>query len=159
MIRRPPRSTRTDTLFPYTTLFRSRILRRLRSGDRRRPAAWHRGAGGRRVPRLGPVVEPALRGHRQTAPQHRPRSAPPDQLLLGARHRRLRRLCARCAAAVASAVAAHPRYRIPPAGLARIALARIHLRLEAGIAPPLRRARTHLLHLPPVPPGHHGPPP
>src|SRR3546814_19889449 len=24
-IRRPPRSTRTDTLFPYTTLFRSRI--------------------------------------------------------------------------------------------------------------------------------------
>src|SRR3546814_21055830 len=28
MIRRPPRSTRTDTLFPYTTLFRSRRLRR-----------------------------------------------------------------------------------------------------------------------------------
>src|SRR3546814_9094593 len=25
MIRRPPRSTRTDTLFPYTTLFRARI--------------------------------------------------------------------------------------------------------------------------------------
>src|SRR3546814_8909899 len=25
MIRRPPRSTRTDTLFPYTTLFRSLI--------------------------------------------------------------------------------------------------------------------------------------
>src|SRR3546814_19946387 len=25
MIRRPPRSTRTDTLFPYTTLFRSEI--------------------------------------------------------------------------------------------------------------------------------------
>src|SRR3546814_8815677 len=30
MIRRPPRSTRTDTLFPYTTLFRS--LRHLRLG-------------------------------------------------------------------------------------------------------------------------------
>src|SRR3546814_14200691 len=29
MIRRPPRSTRTDTLFPYTTLFRSH-------GDRQR---------------------------------------------------------------------------------------------------------------------------
>src|SRR3546814_2839908 len=28
MIRRPPRSTRTDTLFPYTTLFRSRFLHR-----------------------------------------------------------------------------------------------------------------------------------
>src|SRR3546814_1247452 len=26
MIRRPPRSTRTDTLFPYTTLFRSPML-------------------------------------------------------------------------------------------------------------------------------------
>src|SRR3546814_3012837 len=26
MIRRPPRSTRTDTLFPYTTLFRSLML-------------------------------------------------------------------------------------------------------------------------------------
>src|SRR3546814_17626115 len=25
MLRRPPRSTRTDTLFPYTTLFRSRV--------------------------------------------------------------------------------------------------------------------------------------
>src|SRR3546814_11779621 len=28
MIRRPPRSTRTDTLFPYTTLFRSGRCRR-----------------------------------------------------------------------------------------------------------------------------------
>src|SRR3546814_12068623 len=26
MIRRPPRSTRTDTLFPYTTLFRSQVI-------------------------------------------------------------------------------------------------------------------------------------
>src|SRR3546814_6843988 len=26
MIRRPPRSTRTDTLFPYTTLFRSDLI-------------------------------------------------------------------------------------------------------------------------------------
>src|SRR3546814_10246100 len=49
MIRRPPRSTRTDTLFPYTTLFRSRIheppprpLQRThpprRNADRRRAA-------------------------------------------------------------------------------------------------------------------------
>src|SRR3546814_13384828 len=34
MIRRPPRSTRTDTLFPYTTLFRS--LRRRPDAARRR---------------------------------------------------------------------------------------------------------------------------
>src|SRR3546814_9845534 len=27
MLRRPPRSTRTDTLFPYTTLFRSSVRR------------------------------------------------------------------------------------------------------------------------------------
>src|SRR3546814_4904988 len=32
MIRRPPRATRTDTLFPYTTLFRSH--RRCRQGRR-----------------------------------------------------------------------------------------------------------------------------
>src|SRR3546814_6387937 len=30
MIRRPPRSTRTDTLFPYTTLFRSVVPYRFR---------------------------------------------------------------------------------------------------------------------------------
>src|SRR3546814_1537260 len=45
MIRRPPRSTRTDTLFPYTTLFRSRCL-----GDH--PSQYGAGAradiGGRR---------------------------------------------------------------------------------------------------------------
>src|SRR3546814_15493978 len=34
MIRRPPRSTRTDTLFPYTTLFRSEGLRTLVGGAR-----------------------------------------------------------------------------------------------------------------------------
>src|SRR3546814_6029857 len=45
MIRRPPRSTRTDTLFPYTTLFRSRerrLCRRPLRGDR-----GHCGADGR----------------------------------------------------------------------------------------------------------------
>src|SRR3546814_12082174 len=35
MIRRPPRSTRTDTLFPYTTLFRSDD-----GGGRVDPAGW-----------------------------------------------------------------------------------------------------------------------
>src|SRR3546814_7394192 len=33
MIRRPPRSTRTDTLFPYTTLFRSVALQQARFRD------------------------------------------------------------------------------------------------------------------------------
>src|SRR3546814_4793081 len=35
MIRRPPRSTRTDTLFPYTTLFRSPRQTRLRHNHQR----------------------------------------------------------------------------------------------------------------------------
>src|SRR3546814_2851703 len=41
MIRRPPRSTRTDTLFPYTTLFRSLILRECRccNGERKQARA------------------------------------------------------------------------------------------------------------------------
>src|SRR3546814_5758278 len=51
MIRRPPRSTRTDTLFPYTTLFRSR-----RSGGRRGYPTGCSSEGGRReawpAPRL-----------------------------------------------------------------------------------------------------------
>src|SRR3546814_11535277 len=33
MIRLPPRSTRTDTLFPYTTLFRSRVRARRDGSD------------------------------------------------------------------------------------------------------------------------------
>src|SRR3546814_14024932 len=42
MIRRPPRSTRTDTLFPYTTLFRSQAasavpVYRAERSDRRNP--------------------------------------------------------------------------------------------------------------------------
>src|SRR3546814_11270137 len=51
MIRRPPRSTRTDTLFPYTTLFRSHdahrrhALRLRRPKDRRAgPRSRHAGA-------------------------------------------------------------------------------------------------------------------
>src|SRR3546814_8356805 len=40
MIRRPPRSTRTDTLFPYTTLFRSPRMKK-----RRRPATMSGGSG------------------------------------------------------------------------------------------------------------------
>src|SRR3546814_14987362 len=43
MIRRPPRSTRTDTLFPYTTLFRSsfaHIDSRLSFGHVPMPGHW-----------------------------------------------------------------------------------------------------------------------
>src|SRR3546814_14908448 len=46
MIRRPPRSTRTDTLFPYTTLFRS-MIETLLAWDRKlaRLLVWVGGAG------------------------------------------------------------------------------------------------------------------
>src|SRR3546814_20385390 len=40
MIRRPPRSTRTDTLFPYTTLFRSLFYREIYSDVAF--GRWHR---------------------------------------------------------------------------------------------------------------------
>src|SRR3546814_16761167 len=40
MIRRPPRSTRTDTLFPYTTLFRS-------DGARKGGVIWHTQGSGK----------------------------------------------------------------------------------------------------------------
>src|SRR3546814_2799859 len=50
MIRRPPRSTRTDTLFPYTTLFRS--ARRDDQRDRpRRPRRGHERYSQGRAPR------------------------------------------------------------------------------------------------------------
>src|SRR3546814_15311709 len=61
MIRRPPRSTRTDTLFPYTTLFRSpdavgtSISRRVRPvpGHAVRAGAGSRRAGARLYPQGG----------------------------------------------------------------------------------------------------------
>src|SRR3546814_3456582 len=45
MMRRPPRSTRTDTLFPYTTLFRSHI------------------------DNGGPEIDEAIAGHRDRQPR------------------------------------------------------------------------------------------
>src|SRR3546814_3621430 len=47
MIRRPPRSTRTDTLFPYTTLFRSASNRPIRNRHHPRPGRTARGDCGR----------------------------------------------------------------------------------------------------------------
>src|SRR3546814_9791383 len=58
MLRRPPRSTRTDTLFPYTTLFRSqqgRMYRSQRAGSTRlqdTPLTARPGLSRRRQPAL-----------------------------------------------------------------------------------------------------------
>src|SRR3546814_7681937 len=46
MIRRPPRSTRTDTRFPYTTLFRSYSGSRFRMVDNGRRAIFRGESGG-----------------------------------------------------------------------------------------------------------------
>src|SRR3546814_4379677 len=59
MIRRPPRSTRTDTLFPYTTLFRS---------VRPHPSAHARQA---------PANAPERPLHRQSAVEFESRRCPP----------------------------------------------------------------------------------
>src|SRR3546814_9027856 len=48
MIRRPPRSTRTDTLFPYTTLFRSEQQGLIADAPFNRRAVWRPAQGGRR---------------------------------------------------------------------------------------------------------------
>src|SRR3546814_1256223 len=68
MRRRPPRSTRTDTLFPYTTLFRSRRLERTAAQERRKPRALlpplrrqgRAGEGLRGLMRWLRIVAPAL---------------------------------------------------------------------------------------------------
>src|SRR3546814_11620853 len=97
MIRRPPRSTRTDTLFPYTTLFRSAKLRGARGnavtgGGCRTAAARLHAAGAARpgskpgraqvggreggaLPASAPADRRAQR-QRDAAPRGRPRSAP-----------------------------------------------------------------------------------
>src|SRR3546814_7304830 len=62
MIRRPPRSTRTDTLFPYTTLFRSQRRLRHRHLQHRAPtqrADRHCGASDVHRPRSRPQSDGA----------------------------------------------------------------------------------------------------
>src|SRR3546814_12375374 len=58
MIRRPPRSTRTTTLFPYTTLFRSKCRDQAGAAQESgRGCRDHGGAGFRLLDRLRPRAE------------------------------------------------------------------------------------------------------
>src|SRR3546814_6106304 len=73
MIRRPPRSTRTDTLFPYTTLFRSvedvGILAGVHHGlPGAEPKTWGRCRPGSRVRTSG--VSPADGPRRRRSEEH-----------------------------------------------------------------------------------------
>src|SRR3546814_20046298 len=92
MTRRPPRSTRTDTLFPYTTLFRSPgqgLRRRPSAGEaqegrlttallqeRQKPLPQGRRRRGLRPPRPAPIhwVRP---GSPAWLPARTPTSSPP----------------------------------------------------------------------------------
>src|SRR3546814_17972213 len=90
MIRRPPRSTRTDTLFPYTTLFRSyrpcdrrRLLHRrvapVQARDRTADRCCRRDRRSQRAPairhHLVPAGAHAGRGLRRLASAEGPRGA------------------------------------------------------------------------------------
>src|SRR3546814_12192982 len=66
MIRRPPRSTRTDTLFPYTTLFRSGRTMLRTAGVPLDALPWRK-----------PSLAAADAGHRRLS------ARPPDQLRAG----------------------------------------------------------------------------
>src|SRR3546814_8350297 len=71
MRRRPPRSTRTDTLFPYTTLFRScHIRRRLHELP-----VQHVGCDRERVAGVGRGAEPPAATPGETALAHQSRHA------------------------------------------------------------------------------------
>src|SRR3546814_15379217 len=94
MIRRPPRSTRTDTLFPYTTLFRSHgvflaccgtgVLRSRRVAEQEAGESLGWNENGRRGEPRRPLVQ-RLRGARLS----RARRASPahDLLVVSANHR------------------------------------------------------------------------
>src|SRR3546814_18788983 len=75
MQRRPPRSTRTDTLFPYTTLFRS-------------PTPWTRRRTKRQSPKPPPARPPRPPPPPPTPTPSRPTRMRPSTLLL---HRQIRR--------------------------------------------------------------------
>src|SRR3546814_5684425 len=105
MIRRPPRSTRTDTLFPYTTLFRSLCGTGRKAGLAVRRARRIVGVG------LQPAAPPppgASRLAGDAASPQRVRGAQMDDLSpwRGRRGQRGRRAALSCLAAVALLVPA-----------------------------------------------------
>src|SRR3546814_6723115 len=81
MIRRTPRSTRTDTLFPYTTLFRSRCARTAsasRSTNLSRPFAQPEITTAKSAHASSNIIRKAVNLRRQTSPSIR---SPPNRAL------------------------------------------------------------------------------
>src|SRR3546814_6923578 len=76
MKRLPPRSTRTDTLFPYTTLFRSAAHpHRCRKAGAVRRVAYRRGVGAGNPARLQHLERAAQRQCRRRSPEEQLHSA------------------------------------------------------------------------------------
>src|SRR3546814_18740383 len=86
MLRRPPRSTRTDTLFPYTTLFRSGHLGQLDGGGE----SGHRPQGQGTLPAAAPGAHRARprAGAEGPAAAHRPRARRGAAIRQGGLHRK-----------------------------------------------------------------------
>src|SRR3546814_17147465 len=78
MIRRPPRSTRTDTLFPYTTLFRSAWFFLTSHGHRKRQFSRFSKTFQHMV--VGASLRKINRPMQINAPAHAPALAARDQL-------------------------------------------------------------------------------
>src|SRR3546814_14028269 len=75
MIRRPPRSTRTDTLFPYTPLFRSKLKARLGGAglferDRKQPLPYQPRTIGVVTSPTGAVIRDILHRLADRCPAH-----------------------------------------------------------------------------------------
>src|SRR3546814_12661023 len=121
MIRRPPRSTRTDTLFPYTTLFRSNFSFGGVNGSRIKSGMTNVGIGSKtpqnrrshppRRPRAAQVFEGGEQNLPGVAAEHY--GGQPDELsALAARARDY-------SAGEPRIIAAAPRARAPWAGTRR----------------------------------------
>src|SRR3546814_7142531 len=76
MLRRQPRATRPDTLFPYTTLFRSGRAAR---GCRRTGCGWAAAGGGARGGCPAAPARPGRRAATPAAPHPRRRGATPER--------------------------------------------------------------------------------
>src|SRR3546814_17691680 len=140
MIRRPPRSTRTDTLFPYTTLFRSQIIVALDADFRAREPGHVR------------YARDFIDGRRITADQsprmNRLYVAEPTESHSGAMADHRLAIASRTVAAVAQALAARlglgPARSLPLNKAAQVgsAVSRIALISHTGDAPVRRGGST-----------------
>src|SRR3546814_16954144 len=113
MIRRPPRSTRTDTLFPYTTLFRSSQCVAPREANSRASPLHHT------TPVLMPIpCAPSLPTHRRRAWPDPPtsRQSERDRRQLHAAAPCTPHAAAHCSVRTAgtSCGTTHPPYRLRP---------------------------------------------